>query len=104
MRVPPNAWLTLVPLLFCSVFALYRLSYLWYTMLGTLVTVVVGMVVSLFTTPQDPCSLHPDLLAPPVRTFLDLLPNNIKEMLNLPIQVRMAYYSQYFDHSPLRPC
>ncbi|KAE8737634.1 hypothetical protein FOCC_FOCC016900, partial [Frankliniella occidentalis] len=70
-----------------SVFALYRLSYLWYTMLGTVVTVVVGLVVSALTTPQDPCTLHPDLLAPPVRTFLAALPNSIKEILNLPIEV-----------------
>lgn len=69
-----------------SVFALYRLSYLWYTMLGTVVTVVVGLVVSALTTPQDPCTLHPDLLAPPVRTFLAALPNSIKEILNLPIE------------------
>ncbi|KAK3933297.1 Sodium-coupled monocarboxylate transporter 1 [Frankliniella fusca] len=68
------------------VFALYRLSYLWYTMLGTVVTVVVGMVVSALTSPQDPCSLHPDLLAPPVRKFLAALPNSVKEILNLPIE------------------
>lgn len=69
-----------------SVFVLYRLSYLWYTMLGTLVTVVVGMVVSALTTFQDPCALHPDLLAPPVRNFLGMLPNSVKEVLNLPIE------------------
>lgn len=69
-----------------SVFALYRLSYLWYTMVGTVVTVVVGMAASLVTTPQDPCSLHPDLLAPPVRKFLGTLPNSVKEILNLPIE------------------
>lgn len=72
---------------FCSVFVLYRLSYLWYTMLGTVVTVVVGMVVSALTTFQDPCALHPDLLAPPVRNFLGMLPNSVKEVLNLPIEV-----------------
>lgn len=71
----------------CSVFALYRLSYLWYSMVGTVVTVVLGLVVSALTTPQDPCALHPDLLAPPVRKFLAMLPNSIKEVLNLPIEV-----------------
>ncbi|XP_034236570.1 sodium-coupled monocarboxylate transporter 1-like [Thrips palmi] len=69
-----------------SVFVLYRLSYLWYTMLGTVVTVVVGMAVSALTTFQDPCALHPDLLAPPVRNFLGMLPNSVKELLNLPIE------------------
>lgn len=49
--------------------ALYRLSYLWYTMTGTIVTISVGLIVTLITS-EDVEKLDPMLVAPFVRKYL----------------------------------
>jgi hypothetical protein len=56
----------------CSsdVFPLYRMSYLWYTLLGTIVSMTVALIASFLTNPIDPASLDPVLLSPVIRRFL----------------------------------
>ncbi|GAB1869712.1 Sodium-coupled monocarboxylate transporter 1 [Camponotus japonicus] len=49
--------------------ALYRLSYLWYTMTGALMTITVGLIVTLITS-QNVEKLDPMLLAPFMRKYL----------------------------------
>ncbi|XP_076618438.1 sodium-coupled monocarboxylate transporter 1 [Colletes latitarsis] len=49
--------------------ALYRLSYLWYTVTGALVTMSVGLAVSLISS-ENVEKLDPMLLAPFIRKFL----------------------------------
>ncbi|XP_070169790.1 sodium-coupled monocarboxylate transporter 1 [Polyergus mexicanus] len=49
--------------------ALYRLSYLWYTMTGALMTISVGLIVTLITS-QNVEKLDPMLLAPFMRKYL----------------------------------
>ena len=49
--------------------ALYRLSYLWYTVTGALVTMSVALFVSIFT-PARVEKLDPMLVAPFVRKYL----------------------------------
>ncbi|XP_052120880.1 sodium-coupled monocarboxylate transporter 1-like [Frankliniella occidentalis] len=51
-------------------FVLYRISYYYYTLLGALIVVVVGLVVSLFTGPQDLRTINRDLLSPAIYGFL----------------------------------
>ena len=51
-------------------FLLYRLSYLWYTLLGAIVSMIVALIASFFTNPTDPASLDPELLSPVIRRFL----------------------------------
>jgi insulin-like growth factor 2 mRNA-binding protein 1 len=46
------------------------MSYLWYTLLGAIVSMSVGLVTSLFTNPTDPASLDPMLVSPVIRRFL----------------------------------
>lgn len=53
-----------------EVFPLYRMSYLWYTLLGAIVSMTVALIVSFFTNPVDPASLDPMLLSPVIRRFL----------------------------------
>lgn len=48
---------------------LYRLSYLWYTVTGALVTMSVGLVVSLISS-EDVDKLDPMLMAPFLRKYL----------------------------------
>ncbi|KAJ8030456.1 Sodium-coupled monocarboxylate transporter 2 [Holothuria leucospilota] len=44
--------------------SLYSLSYAYYTLLTTVVTIIFGLIVSYFTHPTDPSSLDPELLSP----------------------------------------
>lgn len=53
-----------------SVSLLYQVSYMYYTILGTLVGLSVGVVVSLLTDKPDPCTLHPNLFYYRVHRFL----------------------------------
>lgn len=68
-----------------SVSLLYRISYMYYTLLGTLVGLTVGVVVSLLTAKPDPCTLDPKLFYHRVHRFLPK-PNtklDLKEELKL---------------------
>uniref|UniRef100_A0A1B6M044 Sodium-coupled monocarboxylate transporter 1 n=1 Tax=Graphocephala atropunctata TaxID=36148 RepID=A0A1B6M044_9HEMI len=73
-----------------EMFVLYQISYLWYSVIGLVVTLVVGLGSSLVYQPQDPCRLHPDLISPPVLSLLQSLPNSIKETIGLPVQTKEA--------------
>lgn len=46
------------------------MSYLWYSAIGCLVTVFVGIVVSFATGFQNPSELDYDLLSPPIKHLL----------------------------------
>lgn len=48
---------------------MYRLSYLWYTSVGALVTISIALVVSVFT-PARPDKLDPMLVAPFLRKYM----------------------------------
>ncbi|CAH0382315.1 unnamed protein product [Bemisia tabaci] len=74
-----------------SVFYLYRISYLWYSVIGFMGTLIIGLTVSLLThNPEDPSRIHPDLLSPPFRTWYESFTNDLKEKLHLPIQEKDA--------------
>lgn len=51
-------------------FMLYRLSYYYYTLIGALIVVVVGVAVSFLTGPQDPRTVNQSLLSPAIHGFL----------------------------------
>ncbi|KOC60800.1 Sodium-coupled monocarboxylate transporter 1 [Habropoda laboriosa] len=53
-----------------SVFPLYRLSYHWFTGLGTLIVIVVGSFISWWTGPTDPSSIDKRLLSPIIHSLL----------------------------------
>ncbi|CAH4038340.1 unnamed protein product [Pieris brassicae] len=53
-------------------FFLYRISYFYYTLIGMLVCVFTGTIVSFFTDPNDPAMVHRDLLTPVIHRFLPL--------------------------------
>ncbi|KAI4503569.1 hypothetical protein M0802_000972 [Mischocyttarus mexicanus] len=54
---------------FPELWALYRVSYLWYTLIGTLITLSIGLIVSIISS-EDVDKLDPMLLAPFIRKFL----------------------------------
>lgn len=49
---------------------LYRISYLWYTLVGTIVAVTIGVIASFLYRPNDPHDVDQELLAPFVRKFI----------------------------------
>lgn len=49
---------------------IYRMSYLWYCLIGTSVALTVGLIVSFLTKPLNPKDVDPKLLAPFVRRLL----------------------------------
>ncbi|XP_026316074.1 sodium-coupled monocarboxylate transporter 1-like isoform X2 [Hyposmocoma kahamanoa] len=51
-------------------FFLYRLSYLYYTLVGVIVSILVGAIVSYFTQPNDPAMVHRDLMTPIIHRWL----------------------------------
>lgn len=53
-------------------FALYHISYLWYTLFGALITITVSLIVSAIVGFNDPRKMDPKLFAPFVRRLLKL--------------------------------
>ncbi|KDR17314.1 hypothetical protein L798_08513, partial [Zootermopsis nevadensis] len=51
-------------------FVLFRISFMYYTMLGSFILIVVGMIVSLLTEPTNPEDLNPNLFAPFLRKYV----------------------------------
>ncbi|XP_063378099.1 sodium-coupled monocarboxylate transporter 1-like [Cydia fagiglandana] len=70
-----------------SVFWLFRVSYLWYSGLGSMATVLMGLLVSAITGATDPTQVPIDLISPPVITLLNKLPKKAKSILRLPARL-----------------
>lgn len=49
---------------------IYRISYTLYTMIGVATAIIVGMVVSFLTKPNNSEDVDPDLLTPVIHRFL----------------------------------
>ncbi|RZB62225.1 sodium-coupled monocarboxylate transporter 1-like, partial [Asbolus verrucosus] len=51
-------------------FALHHISYLWYTLVGSLVSIIIGLAASFLTQPLDPRDVDPVLLASCIKKFI----------------------------------
>jgi sodium-coupled monocarboxylate transporter 8/12 len=51
-------------------FQIYHISYLWYTLVGSSMCIIVSLITSYITGPNDPAALNPKLLAPFVRKLI----------------------------------
>lgn len=56
-------------------FAIYHISFMWYTLFGAIITIVVSLIVSFIVGANNPRDIDPKLLAPFVRK---LLGNDVK--------------------------
>jgi len=74
--------------------ALFRLSYLWYTMTGALVTISVGLIVTLITS-EDIEKLDPMVVAPFVRKYLKTSKKNITQEELQQIKVLLFFLLNY---------
>lgn len=63
-----------------EILSVYRISYQWYSTIGCITLIVVGLIVSFITGSQKSEDLDPRLLCPPVRALIKALPPNIKNM------------------------
>jgi hypothetical protein len=48
----------------------YRISYMWYSLIGVATAMIVGMVVSFLTNPNSAEDVDSDLLTPVIHRFL----------------------------------
>lgn len=53
-----------------NIFFLYKLSYLYYSLFGTLITMLVAIIVSHFTRPDKVENINPLLVAPFLRSYV----------------------------------
>ncbi|XP_037303246.1 sodium-coupled monocarboxylate transporter 2 [Manduca sexta] len=65
-------------------FWLFRVSYLWYSGLGFIATILIGLLVSIATGTTDPTTVPIDLISPPIVTLLNSLPVKLKKKLQIP--------------------
>lgn len=51
-------------------FHIYHISYLWYTLVGSSICIIVSLIASYIMGPNKPSELNPKLLAPFVRKLI----------------------------------
>lgn len=51
-------------------FQIHHISYLWYTLVGSSICIIVSLIISYIIGPNDPAELNPKLLAPFVRKLI----------------------------------
>lgn len=56
--------------IYSEIFMLYRLSYLWYTLVGATVSMIIALITSFIFQPLNPKDVNPELLAPFVKRLI----------------------------------
>eukprot|EP00095_Tigriopus_kingsejongensis_P004642 maker-scaffold29_size597861-snap-gene-0.10 protein:Tk04642 transcript:maker-scaffold29_size597861-snap-gene-0.10-mRNA-1 annotation:"hypothetical protein DAPPUDRAFT_330864" len=59
----------------------YEISYMWFSAIACNTCIIVGIVVSLLTTPQDPKTLNPDLISPWFKRIFAIWPRFIRDRI-----------------------
>ncbi|XP_048758260.2 sodium-coupled monocarboxylate transporter 1-like [Ostrea edulis] len=65
---------------------LYALSYMWYSATAVLFVVVVGLIVSLLTGPEDPKKIDPKLICPLFDILFPYLPEKIRKPMRFGVR------------------
>jgi sodium-coupled monocarboxylate transporter 8/12 len=55
---------------------------MWFSAIGCLTVISVGMLVSILTGVQDPRKLNPKVISPGALFFLDLMPEVLRDRVN----------------------
>ncbi|PBC33280.1 Sodium-coupled monocarboxylate transporter [Apis cerana cerana] len=55
-----------------EVYFIYKISYLWYSAIGCILTMLIGVIISFFTGVQNPADLDQDLLSPPIASLFHM--------------------------------
>lgn len=67
-------------------FPLYKMSYIWYTGLGMMLNIVVGLIVSFITGATKPEEINPGLICPVFDELLPCLPKKIRKKLHFGVR------------------
>lgn len=69
----------------------FQISYLWYTAIGCILTMLIGVGVSFFTGFQNPADLDQDLLSPPIASLFHVQTkpraNNVHGITNFGLEL-----------------
>uniref|UniRef100_A0A1A9VL99 Sodium-coupled monocarboxylate transporter 1 n=1 Tax=Glossina austeni TaxID=7395 RepID=A0A1A9VL99_GLOAU len=71
-----------------DIFPLYRVSYMWYTALGALITILMSVVCGCVFGSNDPRKVDPTLLAPSIRKFFSYTENKFNAKSNFTQQTK----------------
>jgi len=63
------------------VLAIYKLSYLWYSASGFILTIIIGLIVSGLRGFQDPKTLDPNLVIDIGETLFWYMPERVRKFL-----------------------
>lgn len=74
-------------------FQIYHISYLWYTLVGSSICIIVSLIASYVTGPNRPSELNPNLLAPFVRKLIkprssETASNKAENVIEISFQLR----------------
>jgi len=58
----------------------YEISYIWYSTLGCILTVIFGLILSAITIPQNVKELDEDLLSAPIRSLIHFMSCKSKDV------------------------
>ncbi len=72
---------------------IYEVSYMWFSAIPCMWTIVVGTVVSFLTGPQDPKTLNPKLISPALGGLFSFWPRKIRDFFNKDLQIGINYVS-----------
>ncbi|CAG0879584.1 unnamed protein product [Cyprideis torosa] len=61
---------------------LYRISYMWYSTIGCLTVITVGMITSFMTGAQDPQTLNPNTISPGAHYVMNKMPTALRDKIN----------------------
>ncbi|XP_012240723.1 sodium-coupled monocarboxylate transporter 1 [Bombus impatiens] len=74
-----------------EVYSIYKISYLWYSGIGCILTMLVGVIVSCFTGFQNSADLDQNLLSPPIASLLCMktkpCANNVHGITNFGLEL-----------------
>ncbi|KAL0275797.1 UNVERIFIED_CONTAM: hypothetical protein PYX00_003542 [Menopon gallinae] len=73
-----------------KVFALYKISFLWYSAISFSLTVVIGILFSFLTGAKNACQVDLALLSPPIRKLMRRYRENLSESAGFPIHDKMS--------------
>nr|XP_034190607.1 sodium-coupled monocarboxylate transporter 1 [Osmia lignaria] len=74
-----------------GIFFIYKISYLWYSAIGSILTILVGALVSFATGFQNPADIDQDLLSPPIASLFNMQTkpraNNVQGITNFALEL-----------------
>ncbi|XP_067130724.1 sodium-coupled monocarboxylate transporter 1-like [Centruroides vittatus] len=81
-----------------DVFPLYKISYMWYSVIGCLLCIIIGLIFSLLTGGRKTSHLDSRLLSPIALSLFNSLPSRIRPKLNTTFQTKEEEAKSSMEH------